>query len=158
MHSPVISIEDVEAKMLQEEQPVCPVTNYFSDGVYLREITMPAGAVILGHRHTTRHMNIISKGSCNLKDLDTGEIVTLTAPYTFESLPGVRKLLYIIEECVWTTVHVTEETDLELLEEQLIVHSETHKELEGGLVYGMGSSRDGSSRSSDKYIKSKSSS
>ncbi len=125
MSNITINMEELESKMLLEAQPVCPVTNYFSPGVYLREITMPTGAVILGHRHITKHMNIISKGSCNLKDLDTGEVVVLTAPYTFESQPGVRKLLYIIDECVWTTVHVTDSIDLEEIEKQVIDKSDT---------------------------------
>ena len=152
------SIEEVEGKLMSYEQVDCPLKHHFSPGVYMREITMPAGSIILGHEHITKHLNIISKGSCRLLDIETGEVTILEAPYTFESEAGVRKLLYIIEECVWSTVHVTEETDLDTLEEELIIHSEIHKELEGGLVYGMGSSRSSSSKYGIKYSRTEGSS
>lgn len=128
-------LEVLEEKMLVDtslSKPICPLKHTFSDGVYIREITMPTGAVILGHKHNTRHMNIISKGACILVDIETGELTDIIAPYTFESDVGVRKLLYIIEECVWTTIHATDETDIDILESTLVTPSDTHKELEGG--------------------------
>ena len=120
-----VDIEKLEGALLQEEQVECPLVHRFSDGVYLREITMPAGSVIVGHRHTTTHMNIISKGSCIILDQDTGDTITVEAPCTFESSAGIRKTLYIIEECVWTTVHVTTETDISKLERTLVEQSDT---------------------------------
>ena len=113
------------------EAPICPTRHIFSPGVYVREITMPEGAMILGAEHNTKHLNIISKGACVLADIDTGEMTDIIAPCTFESDIGVRKLLYIVEECVWSTVHVTEETDVEKLEAQLITLSPTYKEIVG---------------------------
>ena len=107
----------------------CNLEHRFSAGVYIREITMPTNSYILGHKHSTTHMNIISKGSCMLSDIDTGEVTYIEAPYTFESKAGVQKFLYIIEECVWSTVHVTNETDIATLEKQLIIPSRICKEL-----------------------------
>ena len=132
------NIEKIEALMFQYEdnQVHCPLKHTFSEGVYVREITMPANTYILGHEHTTTHLNIISKGSCVLADMETGEMIDIVAPYTFESKAGVQKLLYIVEECVWSTVHVTNETDITKLEEILIKPSKFCKEL----------------RTKDKYI------
>ena len=107
----------------------CNLEHRFSAGVYIRELTMPADSYILGHKHATTHMNIISKGSCMLSDIETGEITRIEAPCTFESTAGVQKFLYIIEECVWSTVHVTNETDIDTLEKQLIIPSRICKEL-----------------------------
>ena len=132
------TVEDLEGAMLVmplEEQVICPLKHHFSPGVYVREITMPAGSVILGHEHTTTHLNIISKGSCILVDVDTQEQTELIAPCTFESGSGVRKLLYIIEECVWSTVHVTEETDILKLEQTLVKKSTIHKQLKPNEKY-----------------------
>lgn len=111
------------------EQPDCPLEHNFSDGVYVRQVTMPTDSLIVGHEHRTKHLNIISKGKCRLLDLDTGVITDIQAPYTFESHAGVRKVLYIVEECVWATVHVTNTTDLDELERELIIHSETNKKI-----------------------------
>ena len=122
-------IEEIELKMLEEDDGTveCPLEHRFSEGVYIREITMPADSYILGHKHTTTHMNILSKGACVLADMNTGETTTLIAPCTFESKAGVQKLLYIVEECVWSTIHVTEETDIDKLEAILIEPSRISK-------------------------------
>ena len=125
---PTNRMEEIELAMLEsgeacEEEIMCPLQHHFSPGVYVREITMPANTYILGHKHHTTHINILSKGSCILADVDTGETIELIAPCTFESKEGVQKLLYIVEECVWSTVHVTEETDISKLEDTLFNYS-----------------------------------
>ena len=132
----ITTTEQLERLMNLEEEVKCPLKHTFSEGVYVREITMPTDTIVLGHEHTTTHLNIISKGSCVLADMDTGELTDIIAPYTFESKAGVRKLLYIVEECVWSTVHVTNETNITKLEEILIKPSKLCKQL----------------RTKDKYI------
>jgi hypothetical protein len=39
---------------------------------------------------------------------------------TFISAPGTKRVVYAVEDTVWTTVHVSNETDLDKLETQLI--------------------------------------
>jgi hypothetical protein len=96
----------------------CPVKHGFSNGVYLREIFMPQGSYVIGKEHTTQHFNIILKGSAYVMMND--DIHFITAPTTFVSEPGTRKVLYIIEDMIWQTVHPTEETDIDVLEETLV--------------------------------------
>ena len=148
-------IEKIEKYMLTNKDIVhidCPTRHIFSPGVYVREITMPEGALVLGAKHTTTHLNILSTGACVLADVETGEITDLIAPCTFESKAGVQKLLYIVEECVWSTVHVTEETDVEVLESQLIELSPTYREvvgdkfIPGGIINEYGNISNGCSR------------
>lgn len=100
-------------------QVECPLQHYFAPGVYLREIFMPAGAVVIGKIHKTEHFNIIQRGACSLFS-ENGDRELLHGPHTFVSKAGVQKVLYIHEDTVWTTVHLTDERDLEKLEEQLI--------------------------------------
>lgn len=95
-----------------------PLTHTFSDGVYAREIFMPAGMIVVGHVHNTRHLNIISTGKARV--YSEGTITEIQAPYTFESGEGARKVLYIEEDMFWTTIHVTEEQDISILEDTLI--------------------------------------
>lgn len=101
------------------EQRDCPLTHRFAPGVYLREILMPAHSLVIGKRHKTRHFNIIVKGACTLISED-GSKTYLKAPYTFVSEPGVQKVLAIHEDCIWQTIHVTENRDMESLEAELI--------------------------------------
>ena len=92
-----------------------PLRHQFAPGVYLREITMPATHVVVGRVHKTSHFNIISKG-CVSFWMPGHAVQTVTAPYTFVSEAGAQKVLYIHEDTVWTTVHPTDETDVETLE------------------------------------------
>ena len=95
-----------------------PLTHTFSDGVYAREIFMPKGMIVIGHVHRTKHLNIVSTGKARV--FYDGEMHEITAPYTFESNAGVRKALFILEDMFWTTIHVTDETNQDKLDDILI--------------------------------------
>lgn len=112
-----------------ETQIDCPLTHHFAPGVYLREIFMPAGAVVIGKIHKTEHLNLIERGSCSIVHAD-GTTERLSAPCTFVSRPGVQKVLYIHEDCVWKTIHPTPERDLEALERELIEPDEAYPALD----------------------------
>lgn len=113
----------------QMPQVECPLKHYFAPGVYIREIFMPADTVVIGKIHKTRHFNIIQKGKVRIVHSDM-KTETLTGPMTFISECGVQKTLYIEEDTVWSTVHVTNETDLEALESELIEWDESYPKLE----------------------------
>ena len=98
-----------------------PLKHYFSDGVYIREVIMPKNSFIVGKIHKTKHMNIVQQGKCLV--WMNGEVHNIEAPYTFESEAGTQKILKIIEDTVWTTIHATEETDIDTLEESLATTS-----------------------------------
>jgi hypothetical protein len=109
-----------------EEKDWCPLKHYFAPGLYLRQIFMPAGAVVVGRVHKTEHFNILVSGSCAIVHDDfTREV--LKAPMVFVSKPGVQKVLLILEDMVWMTTHPTEETDLEKIEQSLVGPALEHK-------------------------------
>jgi hypothetical protein len=98
------------------------MNHYFSDGVYIREITMPGGCFVQGKRHKTKHLNIILYGRVMVYDTLTHEIKLIEGPCTFESEADCAKTLYVHEETVWQTVHVNvnNEKNLEQLEAKLV--------------------------------------
>lgn len=106
-------------QMRRMEQTDCPVTHHFSPGLYLREIFMPAGTVVVGRVHKTEHFNILVQGACVIVH-DDGQREELRAPKVFVSKAGVQKVLYILEDMIWMTTHVSEETDLVKLEGLLV--------------------------------------
>ena len=59
------------------------------------------------------------------------EVLYIEAPDIFISKPGVQKVLHIIEEMTWATVHPTKETEMDKLEEELIVKSDVIPNLLG---------------------------
>ena len=118
----MLSIPDVSEKlemaMVQMPQAECPVVHHFGPGVYIREVTMPAGALVLGHKHKFSHTNILLKG--RLKFLcEDGVIREFAAPMVMTGAPG-RKLAYILEETVWQNIYATEVTNPVALEEMLL--------------------------------------
>lgn len=103
------------------DAPHCPLNHHFAPGAYAREILLPAGSLVVGKIHKHAHINVISKGRV-IVITETG-MITMEAPYTFVSAPGTKRVVFAVEDTVWTTVHVTTETDLEKLEEEIIAPS-----------------------------------
>jgi hypothetical protein len=97
----------------------CPVKHGFANGVYLREIFMPAGTYVIGKEHNTEHFNIILKGQAYV--LMNDDVQLITAPCTFVSEAGTRKVLVVLEDMIWQTTHVNPDntTDIEELEDKL---------------------------------------
>lgn len=104
-------------QLAQFPQVPCPVNHYFAPGVYVREIFMPAGSIVIGKIHRTEHMNIIERGVISLFSPEGTHL--LRAPVTFNSGVGVQKVLFIHEDSIWKTIHVTTETDIPTLEQEL---------------------------------------
>ena len=96
----------------------CTEKHHFGPGIYVKEVTMPAGALIVGKSHKVEHLCVMLTGRMRLIN-DNGEIVELTAPITFVSKPG-RKVAYILETVVFQNIYSTEETDIEKLEYMFI--------------------------------------
>lgn len=112
------AVEKLEAAFLQEQQVECPVKHHFGPGVYIREVFLPTGSYVIGHRHKSAHLNIMLAGRITLINND-GTRTELTAPQTFVSGPG-RKIAYVHENVRWQNVYATEETDVETLETELL--------------------------------------
>ncbi len=91
----------------------------FAPGVYIREITMPAGMLIIGKIHRHAHANFISKGKVAVITEGAGYEI-LEAPMTMISEPGTKRVLVTYEETVWSTIHPTELTDLDEIEAEVI--------------------------------------
>ena len=114
-------IEGITKEFLEHPQVECPVTHNFAPDIYVREIFMPAGTVVIGHKHLTEHFNVILKGKCRVM---IGDVVEeLTAPCTFVSGAGSQKIVNVLEDCIWQTVHSNPDnaTDIETLESRYVI-------------------------------------
>jgi len=99
--------------------------HYFAKGLYAREIFIPKGTLLTGKIHKSEHLNVISKGDISVvTEFGTKRII---APFTMVSQPGTKRVGYAHEDTVWTTIHATEETDMEKVERELI--AEDYEEL-----------------------------
>lgn len=112
----------VEALMKEQPQVDIEAKHYFSKGVYAREITIPAGTVLVGEIHKFTNLNILSKGEIEV--LVGGEIRRIEAPFTIVSPAGTKRIARALSECIWTTVHGTDEVDLAVIEKTFIAKDE----------------------------------
>ena len=127
-------LEKIELGELMAQD--CTVTHRFTPGCYLREILMPKGTRIIGKIHATEHFNILLTGRVTV--LTAEGVEEITAPHTFISKAGVQKVVYIHEDCIWQTVHVTDKTDLEEIEKEVICEDYDHLLIDGLLSQGLG--------------------
>jgi hypothetical protein len=122
--------QKVEVLLSQvEKMPQVDVNtkHYFGPSIYIREVTMPAGAVVIGKPHRKEHMCVMLQGRMIIVDAN-GDKKELVAPMTFVGGAG-RKVAYIIETTVFQNILATDETDIEVLENMLV--DNTQPMLEG---------------------------
>jgi hypothetical protein len=122
-------IQYLVKEMSKLPQTDCPVTHRFAPGCYLREIFMPKDTYVIGKIHATKHFNIILKGSVTV--ITAEGVESFEAPCTFISEGGVQKVVYMNEDCLWQTVHVTDKTDLAEIEKDVIVETYDKLEVDG---------------------------
>lgn len=114
-------VDDMEAMLLGSPEIETPTEHIFTPGLYVRQVTLPANSLIIGHRHRTEHFNVMLKGRMTVwMDGITQE---LAAPAVFVSFAGSRKVARIHEEVIFATIHPTTETDVARLEAQLFEKS-----------------------------------
>lgn len=101
----------------------CPLKHSFGDGLYIREITMPKGMLLTSKIHKHTHPYFVLKGDVSV--LTDEGVVRIKAPFSGMTKPGTKRVLYMHEETVWTTVHLNTNntTDLKEIEEEVIAKS-----------------------------------
>lgn len=113
-------IDELESIMV-ENFPIidCPVKHHFTDGLYVREIFMPAGSLITSKIHKTQHQFFVLQGKC-IVWIDGVEHL-IEAPYIGVTEPGTRRVLYIVENTIWATSHPNPDNEtVEQIEERII--------------------------------------
>ena len=116
LQSNIFKLQDF---MLQQEQAETETIHHFSDGIYARELRIPAGVCIVGALHKTKHFMMVSKGRCSIATHEGSTVVE--APYMVETQPGIKRVVYAETDTVMITFHVTNETDIEKIAEQILV-------------------------------------
>jgi hypothetical protein len=111
-------VENLLAQVEQMPQVDCQTKHYFGPSIYIREVTMPAGSVVIGKPHRKEHMCVMLQGRMIVMDAE-GNQRELVAPMTFVGGPG-RKVAYILETTVFQNILATDETDIDVLENMLV--------------------------------------
>jgi len=120
------SVMSLQSQLLELPQTECPLVHRFANGVYAREVTIPADTIVIGKIHKHEHLNILLKGEITVVT-ETGTM-RLSAPCTFVSPAGTKRAAITHSEVIWTNVIATESTDPEEIEREMI--SEDYDEID----------------------------
>lgn len=115
-------IWELEAAVQQMPQCHIGIKHYYSDGVYAREMSAPAGAVITGKIHKYGQINILSAGTMSVVFGDKTKKVS--APFTVVAPAGSKRAFFCHTDCVWTTILGTDEKDPDKIEAEMTTNSE----------------------------------
>lgn len=116
-----VTIEQVKALQTEcAKLPQCemPTDHYFSGGMYCRKVTSPATCLIIGKIHKKDHFFLCAKGEIivstdnGMKRLLPGDVV--------QSKAGTKRVAYSVVESIGITFHVTDKTDFNELEKELV--------------------------------------
>ena len=121
--SPLVTTEEFdrfEAELAKYQPMEEILKHYFANGMYARELTIPAGSMLTGKIHRYEHLASVSSGEVTVWSKQYG-VCRIKAPCTFVSASGTRRVIYAHTDTIWTTFHVTDKTDLEEIEEEIIV-------------------------------------
>ena len=99
-----------------------PVRHHFSQGVYGREMFIPKGTIVTGHIHKYTQLNVLVSG--DLSVLTEHGVKRVKPPFVVVSPPGTKRVAYAHEDTIWLTIHGTEETDVDKIEEKFIAQTE----------------------------------
>ena len=101
-----------------EQIPGAEMEHHFVNGLYIRMAKAPAGMLFTTQIHKVRHPFFILSGAARI--LTEEGIVTLGAPYQGFTEAGTKRLMYILEDITWYTVHATDKTTVEEVEEEVL--------------------------------------
>jgi hypothetical protein len=115
------SLDKLAVAVKQAPQVECPEKHHFGPNIYIKEVTLPAGSVIVGKYHRHEHLCNMVSGRMIVVDSE-GNRTELVAPMTFMAKSG-RKIAYIIETVVFQNIYSTSETDIQKLEDMIVDNS-----------------------------------
>lgn len=110
-------VKQMEQHMLRLPQLDIPPQHHFAEGLYARQIDIPADTLLTGRAHKFGHLNVLAKGVIAVST-DEG-MRLLEAPAVIHGKAGVKRVGYAVTDCTWITFHATPLTDVEELESTL---------------------------------------
>lgn len=110
----------------QHSQAVTPlneeaskIEHFFTEGVYARKMEIQAGTQVPTHKHVYDHLSILAKGRVRVA---VGPIIQeYVAPAMIEIKKDMSHKITALEDSVWFCIHATTATDIESLEQTVIV-------------------------------------
>lgn len=119
------NLEEVIEATLNLPQVDAQIMNTVAGGVYTRQMTVPAGTLVIGDVHKDDTINILSQGIISVITIDekgnVSEPKTFKAPFTFVSEANVRKIGLVHEEVVFiNAIHVSKDEEINVEDDEYL--------------------------------------
>jgi hypothetical protein len=95
------------------------ILHHFAPGIYAREMRVPAGRIVTSKVHKFENFSILSKGRMVLYH-DDGRLSEIEAGFHVIAPAGARRVAWVKEASVWTSIHATDERDLDKIEAHFV--------------------------------------
>jgi hypothetical protein len=99
-------------------------SHHFADGMYCRVLFQPAGILVVGKMHKKTHFYVVCSGTIAVANGDD-PAKEITGPAVIISEPGTKRAIFAVTDTTYLTVHRTDKTDLDEIEEEVIIPDET---------------------------------
>jgi hypothetical protein len=113
------TVDKMQAAMKRLPQVDCPLVHRFTPGLYVREIHVPAGTLVISKIFKAEFPFIISQGKVSIWVEGVG-VKKLEAPYFSITKAGMRRIIFHHTDVVLTTLHPTNLTDINQIEDEVI--------------------------------------
>ena len=97
-----------------------PLKHTFADGVYIRQMDMQVGSVVIGAIHNHLHAWFLLTGSLAVVTEDTTE--EFISPCYVLATPGSKRVIYALEDSIFVNVHKNPDNikDIKKLEDEIV--------------------------------------
>lgn len=97
------------------------ISHHFGGGVYVKETHIPAGMVLVQHKHEHDHLSYLAAGTVEL--LVDGVTQVLVGPIALTIKAGKHHGVKALTDASWLCIHRTDCEDEDKVDEVLIVPS-----------------------------------
>ena len=106
--------------IVKGDSEVFPLEHTFTDGIYIRQMSMKKDSFVIGKIHKHNHVWFLLTGEISVAD--ENNTVDHIAPCYVEAPAGSKRMIYAHEDSVWVNIHAnpTNTQDLQELEELII--------------------------------------
>lgn len=103
-----------------QDSELFPLKHTFADGIYVRQMSMNTGSVVVGAIHKHLHVWFLLTGHITVVTEDTTE--DYISPCYVVAKPGTKRVIYAQEKCIFVNIHKnpTNSQDIEWLEKEIV--------------------------------------
>jgi quercetin dioxygenase-like cupin family protein len=109
-----------DGKQVVTDSKIAPIKHSFADGIYVRQMDMKQGSIVVGAIHKHLHVWFLLTGCVTVATEDTTE--DYIAPCYVVSTPGVKRVILANEDSIFVNIHKNPSNtqDIDKLEKEIV--------------------------------------